>query len=131
MPAPSPHRYTALLALALTSAGCTKQAVEIEVRDPGRVQVTSRGPVPVTVLLPDGRDAVVPLPAAGERQASVSRRERTIAVEWSALGRRVELVDADGMFPATQTEQGISLSGPLLYADYQVTERRAFEPGAA
>ena len=122
-----------LLALAFVASGCTKKAVEIEVRDPGRVQVALRvGSGAAPVLLPDGRSARVTLPvASGQSRPVVSRDERTIAFEWAESGRRVQLVDAERMLPALRTADGIRLTGPLLYADYDLTERRASEPGSA
>ena len=110
-----------VIAVALTSGGCSKRYVEIEVRDPGRVGVgtwSERGGT--TALPPDGSQRVVPLPVPG---VVAMRRGREVALSWEERPP-VILVDERGILPRIPPSPGIEIRGHTLWAAYNVTPKR-------
>jgi hypothetical protein len=132
------RRLSILLCLTLVpGAGCVRRVTEVRVDNPGRVQValrTERGLVPL--LPPDGENHDIPLAnARGDvgtddgSMPTVTRADGRIAVEFGA--REIVLVDENGSFATTQGADGIVSENDFLYANYEVSRRRAFEPGQA
>ena len=126
-----------LFAAIVHSTGCVRRAVEIKVEDPGRVQVALRTERELVPLIPpDGELKSVPLTTAHGDVATddgspptLMRADYKTAINFGA--EEVVLVDEDGQFPVTKSTDGIVNEGGFLYANYDVSRRRAFEVGQA
>jgi hypothetical protein len=115
----------ALGAIVVASAvtGCTQKYAEIEVRDPGRVGVSTMGERGVELLLPaDGTDRTTHFSNA---PAVAARRGRDVAIQFQGEAP-LPLVDGRNALPRTQPGTGMEIRGRTLQVNYNVTKSRIF-----
>jgi hypothetical protein len=118
-------RSLAAVVVASVATGCTKKYAEIEVRDPGRIGVSTMGARGVEDLLPpDGSERVAQMSSV---PAVAARRGREVVVRFQGEAP-LALVDERNVLPRTQPGAGIEIRGRTLQVNYNVTKSRIF-PG--